>query len=185
MSPWGAPMLFVKKKDGTFKLFIDFRKLSKVIVKRKYPLPKIDDLFDQLKDEKMFSKIDLRSRYHHVRIKEDINNTAFKTRYGHYEFTVVPFGLKNALVVFMCVMNDVLRNYLDKFFIVFLNDILIYYKYKEDLERHLRMVFIGIEGASIVCQVEQVLILLEANSLFGPYHFRGRNSSGPRKDKGH
>ena len=93
VSPWGAPALFMKKKDGTLRLCIDFRQLNKVNVKNKYPLSRIDDLFDQLKDVKIFSKIDLRSRYHQVRIKdEDINKTAFRTRYGHYEFTVVPFG---------------------------------------------------------------------------------------------
>jgi hypothetical protein len=108
VSPWGAPVLFVKKKDGTLRLCIDFRQLNKVTVKNKYPLPKIDDLFDQLKNENIFSKIDLRSRYHQVRIKEeDIRKTAFRSRYGHYEFTVVPFGLSNAPIVFMCLMNHV------------------------------------------------------------------------------
>jgi hypothetical protein len=108
VSPWGAPILFVKKKDGTLILCIDFRHLNKVTVRNKYPLPRIDDLFDQLKDANIFLKIYLRSRYHQVRIKEeDINNTTFRTRYGHYEFIVVPFGLSNAPVVFMCLMNAV------------------------------------------------------------------------------
>jgi hypothetical protein len=141
VSPWGAPVLFVKKKDGTMRLCIDFRQLNKVTVKNKYPLPRIDDLFDQLKDAKVFSKIDLRSGYHQVRIKdEDISKTAFRTRYGHYEFTVVPFGLSNAPAVFMCLMNGVFRNYLDKFVIVFLDDILVYSKTEEEHEQHLRMV---------------------------------------------
>jgi hypothetical protein len=108
VSPWGAPVLFVKNKDGMLRLCIDFRQLNKVIVKNKYPLPRIDDLFDQLKDARIFLKIDLRSRYHQVRIKEEyISKTTFKTRYGHYEFTVVPFGLSNAPNVFMCLMNGV------------------------------------------------------------------------------
>ena len=108
VSPWGAPVLFVKKKDGTLRLCIDFRQLNKVYVKNKYPLPRIDDLFDQLKDAKIFSKIDLRLGYHQVRIKEeDINKITFRTRYGHYEFTMVSFGLSNAQVIFMCLMNDV------------------------------------------------------------------------------
>jgi hypothetical protein len=103
--------------------------LNKVTVKNKYPLLRIDDIFDQLKGEKIFSKIDLRSGYHQVRIKdEDINKTAFRTRYGHYKFTVVSFGLSNTPVVFMCLMNGVLKNYLDKFVIVFLDDILVYSK---------------------------------------------------------
>jgi hypothetical protein len=96
----------MKKKDATLRLCIDFRQLKKLTINNKYPLPRIDDLFDQLKDEKIFSKIDLRSGYHQVSIKEeDISETTFKTRYGHYEFTVVSFGLSNALAVFMCLMN--------------------------------------------------------------------------------
>ena len=141
VSSWGALVLFLKKKDGTLRLCIDFRQLNKVTVKNKYPLPRIDDLFDQLKDAKIFSKIDLRSGYHQVRIKdEDIGKTAFRTRYGHYEFTVVPFGLTNAPTVFMCLMNGVFRDYLDKFVIVFLDDILVYSKIKEEHEQHLIMV---------------------------------------------
>jgi hypothetical protein len=141
VSPWGASVLFVKKKYGILRLCIDFRQLNKVTVKNKYPLPRIDDLFDQLKDENIFSKIDLRSGYHQVRIKEeDISKTTFRTRYGHYEFIVVPFRLSNAPVVFMCLMNGVFREYLDKFVIVFLDEILIYSKSKEEHEHHLRMV---------------------------------------------
>jgi hypothetical protein len=141
VSPWGAPILFLKKKDGTLILCINFRQFNKVIVKNKYPLPRIDDLFDQLKYAKIFSKIDVRSRYHQVRIKdEDINKTTFRTRYGHYEFTVVPFGLSNAPTVFMCMMNGVFKDYLDKFVIVFLDEILVYSKSEEEHEQHMRMV---------------------------------------------
>jgi hypothetical protein len=131
----------MKKKYGTLRLFTDLRQLNKVTIKNKYPLPRIDDLFDQLKDAKIFSKIDLRSGYHQVRIKdEDINKPTFKTRYGHYEFTVVPFGLSNAPIVFMCLMNGVFREYLDKFVIVFLDDILVYSKLEEEHEHHFNMV---------------------------------------------
>jgi hypothetical protein len=141
MLPWGALVLFVKKKDGMLRLFIDFRQLNKVTVKNNYPLSRIDDLFDQLKDAKIFSKIDLKSGYHQVRIKdEDISKTSFRTMYGHYKFTVVPFGLSNAPVVFMCLMNGVFRDYLDKFVIVFLDDILVYSKLEEEHEKHLSMV---------------------------------------------
>jgi hypothetical protein len=106
VSPWGVPVLFVKKKDGTMRLRIDFRQLNKVTMKKKYPLPRIDAMFDQLRGMWIFSKINLRYSYHQVRIKEeDISKTYFKTRCGHYEFTVVPFGLMNVLVVFMCLMN--------------------------------------------------------------------------------
>jgi hypothetical protein len=142
VSPWGAPVLFVRNKYGTLRLCIDCRQLNKVIIKNKYPLLRIDDLFDQLKDAKIFSKIDLRLGYHQVRIKEEyIIKTSFKKRYGHYEFTVVPFGLSNAPVVFMCLMNGIFREYLDKFVIVFLDEILIYSKSEEEHEHHLRMVF--------------------------------------------
>jgi hypothetical protein len=131
----------VKNKYRTLILCIDFRQLNKVTVNNKYPLPRSDDLFDQLKDAKIFSKIDLRSGYHQVSIKvEDISKTSCRTRYGHYEFTMVQFGLSNAPVVFMCLMNGVFREYLDKFVIVFLDDILVYSKSEEEHDHHLRMV---------------------------------------------
>ncbi|GJS33391.1 putative reverse transcriptase domain-containing protein [Tanacetum coccineum] len=140
-SPWGAPVLFVKKKDGSFRMCIDYRELNKLTVKNRYPLPRIDDLFDQLQGSQFFSKIDLRSRYHQLRVHEDdIPNIAFRTRYGHFEFTMIPFGLTNAPTVFMDLMNRICRTYLDKFLIVFVNDILIYSKTQEEHVKHLRLV---------------------------------------------
>ncbi|GJR27877.1 reverse transcriptase domain-containing protein [Tanacetum coccineum] len=140
-SPWGAPVLFVKKKDGSLRMCIDYRELNKLTVKNRYPLPRIDDLFDQLQGSCYFSKIDLRSGYHQLRVHEDdIPKTAFRTRYGHFEFTVMPFGLTNAPAVFMDLMNRVCKLYLDKFVIVFIDDILIYSKTKEDHEVHLGLV---------------------------------------------
>ncbi|GJU78191.1 reverse transcriptase domain-containing protein [Tanacetum coccineum] len=140
-SPWGAPVLFVKKKDGSFRMCIDYRELNKLTVKNRYPLPRIDDLFDQLQGSQFFSKIDLRSGYHQLRVHEDdIPKTAFRTRYGHFEFTVMPFGLTNAPAIFMDLMNRVCRPYLDKFVIVFINDILIYFKTQEEHVEHLRLV---------------------------------------------
>ncbi|GJT86246.1 putative reverse transcriptase domain-containing protein [Tanacetum coccineum] len=137
-SPWGAPVLFVKKKDGSFQMYIDYRELNKLTVKNQYLLLRIDDLFDQLQGLRFYSKINLRSGYHQLRVREEcIPKTMFRTRYGHYEFQVMPFGLTNALAVFMDLMNRVCKPYLDKFVIVFIDDILIYSKNKKEHEENL------------------------------------------------
>ncbi|GJW89885.1 putative reverse transcriptase domain-containing protein [Tanacetum coccineum] len=137
----GASVLFVKKKDGSFWMCIDYRELNKLTVKNLHPLPRIDDLFDQLQGSSVYSKIDLRSGYHRFIVREeDIRKTAFRTRYGHYEFQFVPFGLTNALAVFMDLMNRVCKPYLDKFVIVFINDILIYSKNQQEHEEHLKSI---------------------------------------------
>ncbi|GJX33669.1 putative reverse transcriptase domain-containing protein [Tanacetum coccineum] len=133
--------LFVKKKDGSFQMCIDYQELNKLTVKNHYPLPRIDDLFDQLQGSSVYSKIDLRSGYHQLRVREeDIPKMAFRTRYGHYEFQVMPFGLTNAPAVFMDLMNRVCKPYLDKFVIVFIDDILIYSKNKKEHEEHLKAI---------------------------------------------
>nr|GFC90958.1 putative reverse transcriptase domain-containing protein [Tanacetum cinerariifolium] len=140
-SPWGASVLFVKKKDGSFQMCVDYQELNKLTVKNRYPLPRIDDLFDQLQGSSVYSKIDLRSGYHQLRVREeDVLKTAFRTRYRHYEFQVMPFGLTNAPAVFMDLMNRVCKPYLDKFLIVFTDDILIYSKNKKEHEEHLRTI---------------------------------------------
>ncbi|GJR05467.1 putative reverse transcriptase domain-containing protein [Tanacetum coccineum] len=140
-SPWGAPILFVKKKDSSFWMCIDYRELNKLTVKNRYPLLIIDDLFDQLQGSRVYSKIDLRSGYHQLRVREeDIPKTAFRTRYGHYEFQLMPFGLTNAPTVFMDLMNRVCKPYLDRFVIVFIDDILIYSKSRKEHEGHLRLI---------------------------------------------
>ncbi|XP_074335508.1 uncharacterized protein LOC141672725 [Apium graveolens] len=155
VSPWGAHVLFVKKKDGSMRLCIDYRELNRITVKNKYPLPRIDDLFDQLQVAKYFSKIDLRSGYHQLRVKEsDIPRTTFMTHYGHYEFLVMSFELTNAPTVFMDLMNRVFKDFLDKFVIVFIDDILVYSKSKEEHEEHLRV----------------VLEILRKNKLFAKYN---------------
>jgi hypothetical protein len=138
VSPWGAPVLFVKKKDGSMRMCIDYRELNKVTIKNKYPLPRIDDLFDQLKGASVFSKIDLMSGYHQLKVRdEDVSKTAIRTRYDHYEFLVMPFGLTNAPSVFMDLMNRVFHKYLDRFVVVFIDDILIYSANHQDHEEHL------------------------------------------------
>ncbi|GJR47154.1 putative reverse transcriptase domain-containing protein [Tanacetum coccineum] len=140
-SPWGALVLFIKKKDGSFWMCIDYRELNKLTVKNRHLLSRIDDLFDQLQGSSLYSKINLRSGYHHIRVRdEDIPKTAFRTRYGHYEFQVMPFGLSNMPAVFMDLMKRVCRPYLDKFVIVFIDDILVYSKTKEEDDAHLRLI---------------------------------------------
>jgi hypothetical protein len=140
-SPWGAPVLFVQKKDGSPRMCVDYRSLNDVTIKNKYSLPRIDDLFDQMRGARVFSKIDLRSGYHQMKIRpSDIPKTAFSTRYSLYEFTVMSFGLTNAPAYFMNLMNKVFMEYLDKFIVVFIDDILIYSKNDSEHEEHLRMV---------------------------------------------
>ncbi|GJS66948.1 putative reverse transcriptase domain-containing protein [Tanacetum coccineum] len=140
-SPWGAPVLFVKKNDGSFRMYIDYWELNKLTVKNRYPLPRIDDLFDQLQGSSVYSKIDLRSGYHQLRVQEEyIPKTAFRARYSHYEFQVMPFGLTNAPAVFMDLMNRVYKPYLDKFVIVFIDDIMVYSRNKQEHKEHLKLI---------------------------------------------
>jgi hypothetical protein len=140
-SPWGAPILFVNKKDEGFRLCVDYRALNKVTITSSYPLPRIDDIFDQLTSAKIYTKIDLRFGYHQIRLDKDaIPKTAFRTRYGLFEFTVLPFGLSNAPSTFMACMNDVFHTHQDSFVIIYLDDILIYSRTIEEHLLHLRQI---------------------------------------------
>ena len=137
----GSPVLLVEKKDGSLRMVVDYRALNEVTIKNKYPLSMINDLFDQLVGAKVFSKIDLRSGYHQLKIREqDIPKTAFTTRYGLYEYTVMSFGLTNAPAYFMSMMNKVFMEYLDKFVVVFIDDILVFSKSEEEHKEHLCLV---------------------------------------------
>jgi len=139
VSPWGAPVLLVKKKDESSRLCVDYRKLNKLTIKNKYPLPRIDDLMDQLSGATVFSKIDLRSGYHQILVKaKDVQKIAFRSRYGHYEYVVMPFGVTNAPAIFMDYMNRIIHHFLDKFVVVFIDDIFIYSRTKEEHGEHLR-----------------------------------------------
>ena len=141
ISSWGAPVLFVKKKDKALRLCIDYRQLNRVTIKNRYPLPRIDDLFDQMRGARVYSKIDLHTDYHQLRVREaDIPKTTFRTRYGHFEFTVRPFRLTNAPAAFMDLMHRVFQPYLDQFVVVFIDYILIYSQYEVEQEDHLRVV---------------------------------------------
>jgi len=140
-STWGAPVLLMKKKDGSSRLCVDYRQLNKLTIKNKYPLSRIDYLLDQLKGAAVFSKIDLRSGYHQILVKpEDVQKMTFKSRCGHYEYVVMPFGVTNAPTIFMDYMNKIFRSYLDKFVVVFIDDILIYSESWEEHAEHLRVV---------------------------------------------
>ena len=168
VSPWGVPVLFVKKKDGTLRMCINYRQINKVIVKNKYPLPRVEDLFDQLKGAGVFSKIDLQSGYYQLRVKEvDVPKTAFRTRYGHYEFLVMPFGLTNAPAAFMDLMNRVFRPYVDQFVVVFIDDILVYSKDAQEHEQHLRIVLETLREKKLYVKLSKCDFWLKEVSFLG------------------
>jgi hypothetical protein len=140
-SPWGCPALFVKKKDQSLRLCVDYRPLNTITIKNKYPLPRIDILFYQLAGAKVFLKVDLHLGYHQIKIHpKDIPKTAFSTRYRLYEYLVMSFGLTNAPAYFMYLMNSVFMPELDKLIVVFIDDILVYSKNEEEHEQHLRII---------------------------------------------
>ncbi|RVW67373.1 Retrovirus-related Pol polyprotein from transposon 17.6 [Vitis vinifera] len=167
-SPWGTPLLFVKKKDGMLRLCIDYRKLNRVTVKNKYHLPMIGNLSDQLKSAKYFSKIDLRTRYHQLRVREeDVPKTAFRKRYGHYKFLVMPFGISNILAAFMDLMNRIFCAYLDQFVIVFVNDILSYLRSLEEHKQHLVGIVVDHSKVEVVQEWQTPTNVFEVRSFLG------------------
>ena len=155
-APFGAPVLFQKKQDGSLRLCIDYRALNKFTVRNHYPIPLIADLFDQLSGAKYFTKLDLRSGYHQVRIAEgDEPKTTCVTRYGAYEFMVMPFGLTNAPATFCTLMNNVFRDFLDNFVVVYLDDIVVYSRTLEDHVKHLQMVFLRLRDNHLYVKREK------------------------------
>nr|GEX79130.1 putative reverse transcriptase domain-containing protein [Tanacetum cinerariifolium] len=162
----GAAVLFVKKKDGSFRMCIDYREITKLIVNNRYPLSRIDDLFDQLQRSRVYSKIDLRSGYHQLRVREeDIPKTAFRTRYRHYKFQVIPFGLTNASAVLRDLMNQVCKLYLDRFVIVFIDDILIYSKSRKEHEGHLKLILKSLKEEELYAKISKCEFWLSKKSI--------------------
>jgi hypothetical protein len=167
-SPWGCLSLFVKKKDGSLRLCVDYRPINAVTIKNKYPLPRIDVLFDQLAGAKVFSKIDIHSGYHQIKIRLcDIPKTAFSTRYGLYEFLVMSFSLTNAPAYFMYLMNSVFMTELDKFVVVFINDILIYSKNEKELVEHLRVVLQRLRDHKLYAKLSKCEFWLDSVKFIG------------------
>ena len=168
ISPWGALVLFVKNKDGSLRLCIDYSHLNRVSIRNQYPLPRIDELFDQLQGSQVYSKIDLRSGYHQLRVQEsDVPKTAFRTCFGHYEFLVIPFGLNNAPTAFMDLMNQVFQPYLDKFVIVFIDDILVYSGIPEEHQEHLTIVLQTLRERQLYANLSKCQFWLDRVAFLG------------------
>lgn len=181
-SPFGAPILFVKKKDGTMRMCVDYRALNNITIKNAYPLPRVDELFDRLQGAQYFSKIDLRSGYHQIRISpEDVPKTAFRTRYGHFEFLVLPFGLTNAPGTFMHLMHQTFREFLDEFVLVFLDDILIFSKTLEEHERHVTAVLQKLRDSKLYAKESKCEFFKTEVEFLG--HHVGRNGVRMMDDK--
>jgi hypothetical protein len=181
-SPWGSPVLFVDKQDGTIRLCVDYCKLNEVTIKNKYPLPKIEDLFDQLNGARVFSKIDLRTRYHQLKVKEsNIPKTAFTTRYRLFEYIVMSFGLTNAPAYFMNLMNKVFMKFLDKFVVVFIDDILVYSKTEEEHAEHVRLVLGTLREHQLYAKFSKCEFLLKEVGFLGHVLSAGGVSIDPSK----
>ncbi|WVZ94154.1 hypothetical protein U9M48_040084 [Paspalum notatum var. saurae] len=182
-SPWASPVLLVEKKDTKDKrMCVDYRALNKVTVKNKYPLPRIDDLFDQLQGACVFSKIDLRSGYHQLKIRpSDIPKTAFTTKYGLFEYTVMSFGMTNAPAYFMQLMNSVFMDYLDKFVIIFIDDILVYSKTEAEHEEHLRLVLQRLREHRLYAKLSKCEFWIDEVPFLGHIVSKGGIAVDPRK----
>nr|KYP54662.1 Retrovirus-related Pol polyprotein from transposon 17.6 [Cajanus cajan] len=175
-------MLLVKKKDGTMRLCGNYRQLNKVTIKKRYPLPQIDGMMDQLVGACVFSKIDLRSDYHQIRVKfEDIPKITFRTRYRHYEYVVMPFGVTNAPGVFMDYMNRICHPYLDRFVVVFINDILVYSKTREEHTEHLRIVLQTVKDKRLYTKLSKCEFWLDIVNFLEHVVFEGRIVINPSK----
>jgi len=182
VSPSGAPVLLVKKKDGNMRLCVDYQQLNKVTIKNRYPLPRIDDLMDQLVGAEVFSKIDLRSGYHQIRVKaEDVSKTTFRTRYGQYEYSVMPFGVTNAPCVFMEYMNRIFHPYLDQFVVVFIDDILVYSKLEEEHVEHLIIVLQVLKEKRLFAKLSKSEFWLREVSFLGHVISKGGIAVDPWK----
>jgi hypothetical protein len=170
-SPWGCSALFVEKEDKELRLCVDYQSLNAIPIKNKYPLPCIDTLFDQLAGAQVFSKIDLRSGYHQIKIcAEDITKSTFMMRYSLYEYLVISFGLMNVLAHFLYLMNSIFMSKFDQFVIVFIDNILVYSKSMKEHEEHLRIVLTSTR-APVVRQVQQVRVLDQGSTIFGSCDF--------------
>ena len=182
VSPWGALVLFVKKKDGMLQLCVDYRQMNKMTVKNKCLLPRINDLFDQVKGESAFSKIDLRSRYHQLRIKDtNVHKTTFRTQYGHYDFLLMQFGLTNALAAFMDLINRVFLPCVDHFVVVFIYEILVYSKDRENHDTQLRVVLETLRKEHLYAKLSKFEFWLDEVSFLGHIVSKEEIRVDPRK----
>ena len=170
-SPYGAPVILVPKKDGGKRMVIDYRLVNAITIKNRYPLPRIDDLMDQVHGAKIFSKIDMASGFHQIRMAEaDCHKSAFRTRFGHYEFTVLPMGMTSAPATFQRLMNDIFMPYLDTFVIIFLDDFCIYSKTPEEHIKHLEIVLGLLREHKLLAKHSKCLFGVTTMELLGHHH---------------